>query len=64
MSTEALASSLRARFRSAPTLDDVVPISASVGLGFAPDGRALGAAIAAADRGANIEKVRRGVRRR
>jgi diguanylate cyclase (GGDEF)-like protein len=64
MSTEALASSLRARFRSAPTLDDVVPISASVGLGFAPDGRALGAAIATADRGANIEKVRRGVRRR
>lgn len=64
VSTDVLASSLRARFRGAPTLDGVVPISASVGLGFAPDGRALAAAVAAADRGANLEKVRRGVRRR
>jgi diguanylate cyclase (GGDEF)-like protein len=63
-STHSLASSLRARFREAATLEGVIPISASVGFGFAPNGRALAAAIAAADRGANIEKVSRGIRRR
>jgi diguanylate cyclase (GGDEF)-like protein len=64
ITTDTLASSIRARLRAAPTLDGVIPISASVGLGFAPNGRSLHAAIAAADEGANKQKVTRGVRRR
>ncbi len=62
-STQILATSLRARFRNADPLDRIIPISASVGVGFAPNGRALAAAIAAADRGANTEKLLRGIRR-
>jgi diguanylate cyclase (GGDEF)-like protein len=64
ISTDTLASSIRARLRAAPTLDGVIPISASVGLGFAPNGRSLHEAIAAADQGANQQKVTRGIRRR
>ena len=64
ISTDTLASSIRARLRAAPTLDGIIPISASVGLGFARNGQSLRAAIAAADDGANKQKVTRGVRRR
>jgi diguanylate cyclase (GGDEF)-like protein len=62
--TNAVGSALRAAFANAPSLDGVVPVSASVGAGFATDGTEFGPAVATADRGVHLEKDRRGVRRR
>ena len=62
--THTIADSLRAAFQTATALDGVVPVSASIGVGFAPSGRSLGTAFAAADRGVSIAKVDRGVHHR
>jgi diguanylate cyclase (GGDEF)-like protein len=61
--TEALAESLRDLFHHTPALDGGVIVSASIGSARAPTGRNIDRAIAAADRGVNIEKINRGVRR-
>jgi diguanylate cyclase (GGDEF)-like protein len=63
-STAEIGAALRAAFRSTSHGHDGVPISASIGVGYAATGRDLGAAIAAADRGVHIDKDARGVRRR
>jgi diguanylate cyclase (GGDEF)-like protein len=63
-STNEIGAALQAVFRSAPRVHDGVPVSASIGVGFAPTGSALGAAIAHADRGVHADKDSRDVRRR
>jgi diguanylate cyclase (GGDEF)-like protein len=63
-STLAVASSLRAAIQTTPNLDGTVPVSASIGVGFASSGRTLGKAIATADRGVNNDKTSRGAGRR
>ena len=63
-STHAIASALRAAFGATPALAGAIPVSASVGVGFAARGAQLTAALAEADRGVNVDKVTRGVRRR
>ena len=63
-STDDLGSAIRAAFENEPTLDGVIAISASVGVGFATGGAVFGPAVATADRGVHLEKDRRGVRRR
>jgi diguanylate cyclase (GGDEF)-like protein len=63
-STHRLRSRLRQAFELEARIDGVVVVSASVGAGFAHHGYTLGRAIAAADRGVNINKDARGVRRR
>ncbi len=62
--TREIGAALRLVFRAAPQRRDAVPVSASIGVGFAPTGSALGAAIAAADRGVQADKDSRDVRRR
>ena len=62
-STLAIANFARAGFEAESALDGVVAVSASLGVGCATSGRALGKAIATADRGVNNDKTSRGVRR-
>jgi len=62
--TVELGATLQAAFGCAESLDGLVPVSASVGVGFATGGAVFGPAEAAADRGVHLEKDRRGVRRR
>ncbi len=61
--THAFAATVRQALEQAPDLDHGVPVSASVGMGYAATGELLGNAIAAADREVNTDKTRRGVRR-
>ena len=61
--TETVAQTIQTAFRDAPALDQLIPVSASVGLGFAPNGATFGQAVATADRGVNHEKDRNGLRR-
>ena len=61
--TDDLAESLRVLFHHAPALDGGVLVSASIGSARAPTGCNIDRAIAAADRGVNLEKINRGVRR-
>jgi GGDEF domain-containing protein len=60
---ETLRTRLRAAFAHTPALEPGVPVSASVGAGFAATGLELGQAFAAADRGVHDEKTRRGLHR-
>jgi diguanylate cyclase (GGDEF)-like protein len=62
--TDELAGSIRELFDHSPTLDGGIAVSASVGSARVPTGRNIDRAIAAADRGVNLEKISRGVRRR
>jgi diguanylate cyclase (GGDEF)-like protein len=61
--TDDLAQSLRDLFLHAPPLAAGICVSASIGSARAPTGPNIGRAIAAADRGVNLEKISRGVRR-
>jgi diguanylate cyclase (GGDEF)-like protein len=61
--TFAVSSALLAAFRNPPTLDGIVPVSASVGAGYAESGQTLGPAIGVADRRVNVNKESRGLRR-
>jgi diguanylate cyclase (GGDEF)-like protein len=54
---------LQRSFCDASPIDDVVPISASFGCGYAATGADLGSAIAQADRSVNADKTARGRRR-
>ena len=56
---EAVAASLRDALATTPALADGIPVSASVGIGFADAGQHLGPAIADADREVNHEKIDR-----
>ena len=47
-----------------PDLDGVIPVRASVGIGYASTGSGLGTAMASADHQLNDDKARRGVGRR
>ena len=61
--TDDLAQSLRDLFLHAPPLAGGICVSASIGSARAPTGPNIGRAIVAADRGVNLEKISRGVRR-
>jgi diguanylate cyclase (GGDEF)-like protein len=61
--TFAVSSTLLDAFRNPPSLDGVVPVSASIGAGYAESGRTLGPAIGVADRRVNVNKESRGLRR-
>ncbi|MDQ1479086.1 MAG: hypothetical protein QOE62_4315, partial [Actinomycetota bacterium] len=61
--TEDVAESLRDLFHHTPALDNGISVSASIGSARAPAGSNIDRAIAAADRGVNLEKISRGVRR-
>jgi diguanylate cyclase (GGDEF)-like protein len=63
MSTFAVSSTLLAAFTNPPSIDGEVPVSASVGAGYAESGRTLGPAIGTADRRVNVNKESRGMRR-
>jgi diguanylate cyclase (GGDEF)-like protein len=61
--TFAVSSTLLAAFRNPSILEGVVPVSASIGAGYAESGRTLGPAIGVADRRVNVNKESRGLRR-
>ena len=58
-----IADTLRSAFATAPRLDGTVPVSASVGVGLAANGKTLSNALATADRSVNTDKTNRGLRR-
>jgi diguanylate cyclase (GGDEF)-like protein len=62
--TATLGRALRTAIASTPPVGPGVIVSASVGHGSAPRGIEIGAALAAADAAAGVEKVARGVQRR
>ncbi|MDQ1466886.1 MAG: hypothetical protein QOH10_1301 [Actinomycetota bacterium] len=59
-----VADGLRSAFATASLLEGLVPVSASIGVGVAASGPMLQRAIGVADRGVNVDKTNRGVRRR